>query len=58
MGDILIRVKDNFDKFKSDIQVISLPKAGDVNNKIKVFDNTIIGVDNTMGFRVKDQGSW
>ncbi|PYF43623.1 transglutaminase superfamily protein [Metamycoplasma alkalescens] len=58
LGDILIRVKDNFDKFKSDIQVISLPKAGDVNNKIKVFDNTIIGVDNTMGFRVKDQGSW
>ncbi|PYF43624.1 MAG6410 family transglutaminase-related lipoprotein [Metamycoplasma alkalescens] len=58
LGSISIRVKDNFDKFKSDIQVISLPKASDINNKVKAFDGMIIGVDNTMEFRVKGSEKW
>ncbi|WP_040544952.1 fibronectin type III domain-containing protein [Metamycoplasma alkalescens] len=58
LGTISIRVKETPDKFKSDIQVINLLKANDVNLIVKAFENKIIGVDNTMEYRIKNSIQW
>lgn len=46
--------------YESDIQVIPLLKGNDndLRNKVRVHNRVIVGVDNSMEFRLENQGSW
>ncbi|MCK8462150.1 lipoprotein [Mycoplasma capricolum subsp. capricolum] len=58
LGRLQFRWKDSFDKFASDIQNVEITKANDVYNIVKLEKpNTIIGVDNTMEYRVINKNS-
>ncbi|WFQ94608.1 MAG6410 family transglutaminase-related lipoprotein [Mycoplasma feriruminatoris] len=58
LGRLQFRFKDSYDKFASDVQNIEITKARDVYNMVKLEgSNTIIGVDNTMEYRVINKNS-
>ncbi|WFQ92082.1 hypothetical protein MFERI14815_00698 [Mycoplasma feriruminatoris] len=58
LGRLQFRFKDSYDKFASDVQKIEITKARDVYNMVKLESpNTIIGVDNTMEYRVINKNS-
>ncbi|MCE6056661.1 hypothetical protein J7889_03635 [Mycoplasmopsis agalactiae] len=54
-----IRYKDSNDKVQSDIQIFNLTKGRDLDNIVKLYNNnTLVGIDNTMEYRVKDSNDW
>ncbi|MBZ4203437.1 MAG6410 family transglutaminase-related lipoprotein [Mycoplasma tauri] len=55
---ILVRRKATADKEASDIQFIYPKKQKDINFIVKVYNNEIIGVDQTMQYRLKDSDDW
>ncbi|EIN15370.1 Hypothetical protein, predicted lipoprotein [Mycoplasmopsis agalactiae 14628] len=60
LGSISVRHKHSTDMYESDIQVIPLLKGNDsdLRNKVRVHNKVIVGVDNTMEFRLENQGNW
>ncbi|VEU60878.1 Immunodominant protein p72 [Mycoplasmopsis bovigenitalium] len=56
--EILIRRKATADKEASDIQFIRLVKHKDIDFVVKVHGNDIIGVDQTMQYRLKGSNDW
>lgn len=60
LGSISVRHKHSANMYESDIQVIPLLKGNDndLRNKVRVHNRVIVGVDNSMEFRLENQGSW
>lgn len=56
--EILIRKKATADKEASDIQFIRLKKHKDIDFVVKVHNKEIIGVDQTMQYRIKGNDDW
>ncbi|MCE6115272.1 MAG6410 family transglutaminase-related lipoprotein [Mycoplasmopsis agalactiae] len=59
-GSISVRHKHSANMYESDIQVIPLLKGNDndLRNKVRVHNRVIVGVDNSMEFRLENQGIW
>ncbi|PZW00595.1 MAG6410 family transglutaminase-related lipoprotein [Metamycoplasma auris] len=58
LGTISIRYKDTY-KVDSEVQTINLEKAQDVDNQVKlIYNNLIIGLDDSMEYRLKDEKDW
>ncbi|ENY68544.1 Hypothetical protein, predicted lipoprotein [Metamycoplasma auris 15026] len=57
-GSISVRYKKNNNKLASDIQTIQMHKASDIDNQIKTQNNTLIGVNAMMEYRLKNTQKW
>ncbi|QVK07235.1 MAG6410 family transglutaminase-related lipoprotein [Mycoplasma mycoides] len=58
VGKLSIRWKDYDNKFASDIQLFDVQRANDVVNKVKLVDNMLIGLDNTIEYKKETDTSW
>ncbi|WP_434341829.1 transglutaminase domain-containing protein [Mycoplasma putrefaciens] len=59
IGKVYVRQKSDTNTFESDIKVFDLNKERDIDRIVrKDGSNSIIGVDSSMQYRVKNQGDW
>ncbi|QVK05568.1 MAG6410 family transglutaminase-related lipoprotein [Mycoplasma mycoides] len=58
VGKLSIRWKDYNNKFASDIQLFDVQRANDVVNKVKLVENMLIGLDNTIEYKKETDTSW
>ncbi|WP_096386230.1 MAG6410 family transglutaminase-related lipoprotein [Mycoplasmopsis bovigenitalium] len=55
---ISIRKKSSNTHFTSEIQVINIEKGQDLDRIVKYYNGEVVGVDNTMQYRLKNSSDW